>query len=279
MSGHILIVEDTPHNLQLMTFLLEARGHEVRAAETGAAGLDAVAADRPDLVLMDLHLPDASGEEVLAQLRANPTTRDLRVVAVTAFAMVGDRERVLAAGFDDYMTKPLDPATFALDVERHLGIEGNAVPGPAPAPALTVAESPTPGSEDATVEETGRPVVLVVDDLATNVNLMQSILEPSGYRVAAAYTIADALRAAHRQRPDLILCDIHLGEESGFDLLSRLRADPDLATIPFAFLSSSAKPHSQVASDAADVAYFIARPMEPQGVLDVVAELLRPGIA
>lgn len=269
MTAHILIVEDTPHNLQLMTYLLEARGHRVEAAETGVAGLEAVAASRPDLVLMDLHLPDMGGEDVLARLRADPATRDLTTIAVTAFAMVGDRERVLAAGFDDYMTKPLDPTTFARDVERHLtAAESGSSPSRPPEPELPLAEPAALPSG---------PLVLVVDDSATNVNLMRSILEPSGYRLCSATTSAEAVAVASQLRPDLILSDLHLGEESGFDLLLQLHEDSELAAIPFAFVSSSAKPYSPEARQAAEVAYFISRPMEPQAMLDVIAGLLPSG--
>lgn len=112
----VVLVEDTPANLVLAAKLLRAAGYEVLTAETAAAGI-ALARERlPDLVLMDLGLPDMDGWEALREIRADRGTAGLRVVAFTAHAMIGDRARVLAAGFDGYLSKPIDFATFAQSV-------------------------------------------------------------------------------------------------------------------------------------------------------------------
>ena len=110
----ILVVEDTPANRVLATKLLRAAGHEVLSADTATAGI-ALARDRlPDLVLMDLGLPDMDGWQALSEIRHDPgPVSQVRVVAFTAHAMVGDRERALASGFDEYLSKPIDFATFA----------------------------------------------------------------------------------------------------------------------------------------------------------------------
>ncbi len=116
----ILVVEDTPANLALATKLLRVAGHEVLTSDTAAAGV-AMARDRlPDLVLLDLGLPDMDGWQALREIRADARAGALRIVAFTADAMVGDRERALAGGFDGYMSKPIDFATFAEGVERYL---------------------------------------------------------------------------------------------------------------------------------------------------------------
>jgi CheY-like chemotaxis protein len=116
----ILLVEDTPANRALATKLLRAAGHEVLTAETGATGI-ALARERlPDLVLMDLGLPDIDGWHALSEIRADQRAAGLRVVAFTADAMLGDRERALARGFDGYLSKPIDFATFADSVAGYL---------------------------------------------------------------------------------------------------------------------------------------------------------------
>lgn len=113
----ILLVEDIPANLALATKLLRGAGHDVLSASTATAGLE-LARDRiPDLVLMDLGLPDIDGWQALSQLRAEPSTARLRVIAFTAHAMMGDHARVLEAGFDGYLSKPIDFATFVESVE------------------------------------------------------------------------------------------------------------------------------------------------------------------
>jgi CheY-like chemotaxis protein len=116
----ILLVEDTPANLALASKLLRAADHEVLTAETADAGITLARERHPELVLMDLGLPDRDGWQALREIRADPSTKDLRVVAFTAHAMLGDHERVLAAGFDGYLSKPIDFATFAKTVAELL---------------------------------------------------------------------------------------------------------------------------------------------------------------
>lgn len=118
MLARILIVEDNPHSLELMSYLLGAHGYEVSCALTGTAAVDAAGSAAMDLVLLDLQLPDIDGYQVLRALRARGTA--VKIIAVTAVAMVGDRERTLAAGFDHYMPKPINPRTFVGEVEAWL---------------------------------------------------------------------------------------------------------------------------------------------------------------
>ena len=116
----ILLVEDTPANRALASKLLSAAGHDVLTAETGAAGVQLAKERLPDLVLMDLGLPDMDGWQALTEIRADDRSARLRVIAFTAHAMVGDRERALAWGFDGYLSKPIDFATFADSVAGYL---------------------------------------------------------------------------------------------------------------------------------------------------------------
>lgn len=107
-APRILVVDDNPANLRLLAFLLEKRGYELRTAEDAPSALAVLAEWKPQLVLLDIQLPGMGGLELASKLKANPATRDLIIVAVTAFAMKGDLERALAAGCDSYVTKPID---------------------------------------------------------------------------------------------------------------------------------------------------------------------------
>jgi CheY-like chemotaxis protein len=118
--ANILVVEDYPDNLALMTYLLTAAGHDVRGAMTGQQTIASARDDLPDIVVLDIQLPDMDGYQVLGELRADPRTARVPVVAVTAYAMVGDRDDALAAGFDGYLPKPITPRTFAQTIESHL---------------------------------------------------------------------------------------------------------------------------------------------------------------
>ncbi|HEX5097630.1 MAG TPA: response regulator [Acidimicrobiia bacterium] len=117
----ILVIEDTAANRALATKLLQAAGHDVLSAETATDGMALAREQLPDLVLLDLGLPDMDGWQALRELRADhgPVAK-LRIVAFTAHAMVGDDERALAAGFDEYLSKPIDYATFADTIQSLL---------------------------------------------------------------------------------------------------------------------------------------------------------------
>jgi CheY-like chemotaxis protein len=109
--ARILIVEDNPDNMKLFRALLTLKGHHVTALPSGEGLLESLAASRPDLVLMDIQLPGRDGFELLTEIRASAFA-GVRVVALTAHAMSGDREKARASGFDEYITKPIDIATF-----------------------------------------------------------------------------------------------------------------------------------------------------------------------
>jgi two-component system, cell cycle response regulator DivK len=120
MTHVILVVEDNERNLKLLRDVLEYAGYDVRVARTAEDGLTLAAKEPPDLVLMDLQLPGIDGMEALRRLRQNPRTADIPVVAVTAQAMKQDRERVLDAGFNGYVEKPISVRTFPDQVRSFL---------------------------------------------------------------------------------------------------------------------------------------------------------------
>jgi CheY-like chemotaxis protein len=117
----ILIVEDNALNLELATDLLAAAGYTIRQARTGEEGLHLASAEAPDLILLDLRLPGLDGYATLRALKADRRTAVIPTVALTAQAMTGDKEAALAAGFHDYISKPIDTRTFSQIVARVLG--------------------------------------------------------------------------------------------------------------------------------------------------------------
>jgi two-component system cell cycle response regulator DivK len=117
----ILVVEDNLFNLKLAVMLLEKAGYDVRTAEDGEAGVRLARDIRPDLVLMDIQMPGIDGLEATRQLRADPATAGLKIVALTALAMKGDEERILQAGCDGYIAKPFHYREFLDQVAAALG--------------------------------------------------------------------------------------------------------------------------------------------------------------
>jgi two-component system, cell cycle response regulator DivK len=123
MAPSVLVIEDNPVNLELVTAILEEEGCQVLAAEAPAVGLRLAAAERPDLIVMDVQLPGMTGYEAMRRLKADPATAVIPVVVVTAQAMRGEEVKARQAGCDAYLTKPLDARAFRDIVRRLLGTE------------------------------------------------------------------------------------------------------------------------------------------------------------
>ncbi|MEK6715887.1 MAG: response regulator [candidate division NC10 bacterium] len=120
MGRRVLVVDDHPMSLELVTALLEQEGYQVLAAASGEVGLHLTAAEAPDLILMDLQLPGMTGYEAIRRLKADPATTAIPVLALTGSAMRGDALKVREAGADGYLTKPLDARAFRETLRRIL---------------------------------------------------------------------------------------------------------------------------------------------------------------
>jgi CheY-like chemotaxis protein len=123
--SRILVIEDNAANLELMLYLLRASGHETIAAGDGEEGLALARRERIDLVVCDVQLPRLDGYGVVRALKADAALAWIPVVAVTALAMVGDRPKILAAGFDGYLAKPITPETFVSELESYIHRNGH----------------------------------------------------------------------------------------------------------------------------------------------------------
>jgi len=265
MPARILVVEDNATNLDLMVYLLEAYGHVVATACDGEVGLEAAKRSTFDLILADILMPNMDGYDFVIRIK-----RDLPsyppVVAVTALAMVGDRERVLQSGFNGYIAKPINPETFAGEVDRYL-------PGPLRSRALDRqrAQKPPPRGSAA---PSGR-TILVVDDVPTNAQVVRAALEPFGHHVVEARSMEDALDAAGRLLPDLVVADVHMPDGTGYDLIRAFRSNENLAGVPFVFLSSTYWHELDKARGLALGAQkFLLRPIDPQTLLQEINETL-----
>lgn len=257
MSAAILVIEDDPASLDLMMYLLTAHGYRASGVTRGDDGLAFVRQQRPDLVLCDIQLPGIDGYTIAAQLKADESLQQLPLIAVTAMAMVGDRDRVLSAGFDGYVSKPIDPQTFVAQIEPFLNLSPPAVLQVPPLACATPAAPPV-----------YRGTILVVDDTAVNVDLKRSILEPAGYRIVAAQTAADGLRQAREQDLRLIILDIGLPDASGLEFLRRLHADVQVRDIPVVIITSThAQSNIRREALALGAKRFLIRPMDSRQVL------------
>jgi len=263
--ARILLIEDNPDNLDLMSYLLAAYGHTVSTAEDGESGIAAAKRSPPDLIACDIHLPGVDGYDVARALKDDPSLAAVPVIAVTALAMVGDRERILAAGFDGYITKPIDPQRVVGELDAYLPTN---LRGAAPNTGF--------GRSDAVASvSTKLAVILVVDDAPTNRDLIFQTLTPYGYEVRLADSVANAMAQLATMTPDLILSDLHMPGENGFNFIRRVKDDPRLAALPFVFISSSVWGESdRETALALGVTRFLLRPIEPHVLIDEIARCL-----
>jgi two-component system, cell cycle response regulator DivK len=118
----VLVIEDNPDNLGLIRFALERAGYQVTAAETGTSGVNLAVELTPDLIIVDINLPDFDGYEVTRRIRQSPIGQSIPIVAITSSAMMGDREKTIAAGCDAYFEKPIDPISIVEQIEKAVGI-------------------------------------------------------------------------------------------------------------------------------------------------------------
>ncbi|HEX5685897.1 MAG TPA: response regulator [Ideonella sp.] len=231
----VLVVDDNPINLELVSYLLNSAGCQVISAEHGQQALH-VLAERTqiDAILCDIQMPVMDGYEFARRVRSSAAWCGIPMIAVSALAMVGDRDRILDAGFSDYLSKPIDPLSFisvlkglvpGLSVTQELGVP---VPVPVPAPAPAPLRKPSTGA-----------TVLVLDDTPANLRLKRDLLEPLGYRVVTADSPPAAWQLAKSVRPQLIISDVGMQVGSGFDFIAMVKADPELCGVPFIFLSST----------------------------------------
>jgi len=116
----VLVVEDNAKNMYLICFIIEKMGHTAIRAATGEDGVDLALREKPDLVLMDIQLPGIDGQEATRRIRYSDAGKDVPIVAITSFAMTGDKERLLAAGCTGYIEKPINPETIMGDIAAFL---------------------------------------------------------------------------------------------------------------------------------------------------------------
>jgi len=126
MSAKILYVEDNPQNMRLVRKMLRIGGYDMIEASDGNSGLEIAARERPDLILMDINLPDIDGMEATCRIKADPIMKHIPVIALTANAMFGDKERFLDAGCDGYIAKPVTKNELLNTIAHHLGVRRSA---------------------------------------------------------------------------------------------------------------------------------------------------------
>ena len=261
--ARILVVEDSPDIRALVQMLLEAAGHQVSTASDGQEGVRSAQSVRPDLILMDLSLPILSGWEATRAIKSNPDTSRIPVIAVTAHAMQGDRERALAAGCDGFVAKPIDEETFASVVRSFLNATGATQSGPASK------------KQGAAADDDGSGRVLVVDDQPEVAEVLAADLKAEGLHVVSASSASEALDIFRNDSAfDLAVVDVMLGQDTGYELTSQLIAT-SAEYLPVLLVTAGTIDRERGYAAGADD--FIGKPIESTELRARVRSLIRIG--
>jgi CheY-like chemotaxis protein len=263
--ARILVVEDSPDVRTLIRSLLEPAGNVVSTAPDGRAGVEAARREKPDLVIMDLSLPGLPGWEAARRIKSDPETSSITILAVTAPAMQGDRDRALAAGCDGALSKPIDEKSFADEVASWLGRRQAASSHRSGAAAgASAGDSPH-----------GR--VLVVDEDPEVAALIRADLEEDGHEVVLAHGLARAEGLMTPEKPfDLAIVDVRLDSDSGYDLAGELIARSG-EYLPVLLVTAGAIDRERGYAAGADD--FIAKPIERAELRARCRSLIRIGRA
>jgi two-component system cell cycle response regulator len=277
MPVQILVVDDEPGNLELMQAMLAPEGYEVLLAGRSEEGLAAAHERKPDLIILDLMMPRISGFEVCARLKTDPQTWGIPVLFVTGLTSVGDKERALAAGGDEFLSKPILRAELLACVEallmmRHVNrdldralaslheVEGAR-------PALGLKDAPGPVAPEA-----GTTAILVVDNDPAARQRYANLFREVGGVIHEAEKGSVALEIAKQECIDLVLLDVALPDMSGLDVLARLgELIPDSPVIVVAAHPTSENTRAALGLGAFD---FLVKTVENKAVLAAVSGAL-----
>ncbi len=237
-DGLVLVVDDDAELTAVVRGYLEEEGLAVTCAATAAEGAASAARRRPDLILLDLMLPDQSGLDLLQSLKRDAATRDIPVVVVS---VVKDTVHGLTLGAAEYLVKPVERDDIVSTVRRLL--DGASA---------------------------GEPSVLVVDDEPDTAALIRDTLRTEGFRAVVAHDGHQALAAVRRKRPDLVILDIMMPDMSGFEVLEALGRDPSLNGLPVVVLTARGDEADAKRGLALGARRYMSKPFD---VGDLIAEV------
>jgi PAS domain S-box-containing protein len=214
----ILVVEDNPDTARMLGAVLQEKGHDVRLAENGLRAIQMATQRQPDLVVLDIGLPDISGYEVAEALRRVLGHGRTLIVAATGYGQENDRQQSRQAGVDHHLVKPVEYETLALLTREWRRTARQRQPEVEPA-QLTAG---------ATTGRARPAKVLVIDDTRAIARITQRMLQDRGHETEIAFDGPSGIEVAKRFRPEVVLCDLNLPGASGFDVLKALRDEPAL---------------------------------------------------
>jgi len=254
----ILVVEDEPRNMKLIRDLLTFSGYIVIEASDGRQGIETAANEKPDLILMDIQMPVMDGLEATRILKSQESTKKIPVVALTAYAMREDKQRILATGCEGYISKPIDTRSFLETIKLFL---------------LSV-EKP----ETQAVSGADRPhkwKILLVDDDPKSLKLYDAILPGDKFEIITARSGYEALEKTAGEHPDAILLDIIMPDIDGLEVTRRIKKDPKTKNIPVILVTSLDDSETKEIGIESGAEEFLNKPVQAMELIARVNSMIR----
>ena len=271
----ILLVEDNETNRDMLSRRLERKGHEVITVGDGEQAVAMARSRHPDIILMDLNLPVLDGWAATRRIKAEINTRAIPVIALTAHAMSGDRQKALATGCDDYDVKPVDFTRLMGKIQALLN--GRAVEAPDSTTGgkdLGQSVSRAAAAVYPVVDKPPAPTILVVDDTRANRELLERRLSRHGYRVELAEDGEAALRLVGEKSFDAILLDVMMPGINGLDVLRELRRTHEATDLPIIMATAKDASEDIVEAMQAGANDYVTKPLDFPVVLARLATQL-----
>ena len=253
----VLIIEDNELNMKLVTTLLKMGRHNYLEANDSKTGIQMAREHLPDLILMDIQLPDMDGLSATQVLKKDPRTQHIPIIALTGYAMPEDETKAYDAGCDGYMSKPIEPKLFQSTIAQLL------------AGKETGKETP-----EKQVKDDLKPSILIVDDDPMNVKLLKTLLSPEYNTVIAGNGII-ALDRVEEKLPDLILLDIMMPEMDGFTVTRKLKSDYRTQNIPIILITALSSESDKIKGIEAGADEFLNKPVNQTELKARVKSLLK----
>ena len=265
----ILVIEDNICNMKLVRSLMEIEGYNIIEAQTAEEGLELTRKHFPDLILMDIQLPGMDGLSATRQIRTDPEIKEIPVLALTAYAMKGDKQKAMDAGCSGYITKPLDKKHFLKTLKTHLSI---------PQSGSTKEIQAKKTDSDLTMIDDDlflKSRILIVDDDPANVKLLKAKLSLNAFMTIEAFSGKECLNKAQKEHPDLILLDIMMPGIDGFEITRILKRDKTTRDIPIIHVTALDRSINRIRSLEAGADEFLNKPINTEELLTRIRSLLR----
>lgn len=289
----VLLVEDSPTARKVVTMLLERKGYTIAETESGAEALAMVERIQPDLVLLDVVLPDMSGYDALKVIRENFDQKKVPVVMLTSKSHATDRMKGMAMGANEYLTKPFDPGRLSSALEKYLvpelpagggtissrrgrAVQRSSTAAPAASRSVPVAKKAQSvpfktgvQPPSVTKPESGASI-LVVEDSPTARKVISMVLGKNGYGVLEAGSGREAMDRLAEGAPSLILLDAMLPDTTGYDILTKIKQEDRWKDVPVVMLTARKGALDRQKGMKAGSVEYLTKPFDPQKLLGVI---------